>query len=333
MGIAEELKTKLGNNQRTIFITDADDLLAAWRHRKDKTSRSCRCFDFSRVPMEYRLSVPPNERAALMPCHVSVRRHRSHLTKTIMPAPEYSTNACHGHGRTVHLSTQDLDALGTVSFAKRNVAPYISPILDTATLSLVCKDLGITGRAIPKVIKGRQYIAFSSYPGLRTMFPGTIYTANNRKIITMAIGALGIKNMVKSGGVLTICIAVPLTILEAFLKDHATCYNLVGELSSDLLKIGVSSAMGYIAGIIFGGFTAYAIVPIGVAIAITVYTGYRLDQIDKKHELTEKLSKLLEDMNSQIAKSAKNTINDVERGLYRGMREFIGSQGGYRGPF
>jgi hypothetical protein len=175
------LEVKLKNNQRDIFITDADDLLAAWRHRREKTSRSCRCFDFSRVPMEYRLSAPPNESAALMPCHPSVRCHRSHITKTLKPAHEYSTNACHGHGRMVHLSTQDLDALDTVSFAKRNLAPYISPIMDTTTLSLVCKDLGITGRAIPKVIKGRQYIAFSGYPGLRTMFPGTIYSANTVK--------------------------------------------------------------------------------------------------------------------------------------------------------
>jgi hypothetical protein len=149
----------------------------------------------------------------------------------------------------------------------------------------------------------------------------------------MAIGALGIKNMVKSGGVLTIYITVPLTILESFLKDHSSIYSLAGNLASDLIKIGVPSAMGYIAGIIFGGFTAYAIVPIGVAIAITVYTGYKIDQIDKEYELTEKLSKLLEDMSNQISKSAKNTIYDAERGLYRGMREFIGSEGGYRGPF
>jgi hypothetical protein len=44
------------------------------------------------------------------------------------------------------------------------------------------------------VINGRQYIAFSGYPGFRSMFPDTIYSANNRKIITMAIGTLGIKN-------------------------------------------------------------------------------------------------------------------------------------------
>lgn len=80
MSIAGDLESKLKNNQRDIFIIDSDDLLATWRHRKEKTFQSCRCFDFSRVPMEYRLSAPPNERAELMPCHVSVRCHRSHIT-------------------------------------------------------------------------------------------------------------------------------------------------------------------------------------------------------------------------------------------------------------
>lgn len=40
MSIEEDLKSKLENNQRDIFITDADDLLAAWRHRRDNTLRS-----------------------------------------------------------------------------------------------------------------------------------------------------------------------------------------------------------------------------------------------------------------------------------------------------
>jgi hypothetical protein len=332
MSISEDLKLKLKNNQRDIFIADSDDLLAAWRHRKEKTSHSCRCFDFSRVPIEYRLSAPPNERAELIPCHVSVRCHRSHIAKTIKPAPEYFTSTCHGYGQNTHLSTQDLDAQYTVSFAKRSVAPYISPIMDTVTLSRVCKDLGITGRAIPKVIKGRQYIAFSGYPGLRTMFPGTIYSANNRKIITMAIGAIGIKNMVKSGGILTICITVPLTILEAFLNDKTSIYELIGNIASDLVKVGIASVIGAVAGLAFGGIVTVAAIPIAVTIAVSVGSGIGLNVLDEKYHLTEKLSKALEDFSDQIAETTKNGINETTRSVYRGLEEFIRWQTGYSGP-
>jgi hypothetical protein len=329
MSIAEDLKIKLKNNQHTIFITDADDLLAVWLFKRKNTFK--RSVDFSRVPKEWRCSAPPNDKSPLMPCHVSIRNQTGQSFNTVKPAFEYSTSACHGHGRMSTISASDLDTLEAVTFAKRNVAPYVSPILDAGTLALVCKDLGIAGRAIPKVIKGRQYIAFSGYPGLRTMFPGTIYSTNNRKIITMAIGALGIKNMVKTGGILTIYITVPLTILEAFLQDHSTCYELVGNIASDLIKIGIASVMGAIAGIAIGGFTTLAIVPIGLAIIISIGTGIELNRLDDKYQLTEKLSAALEDMNDQIAKSIKNGVDEIQRSAYRGLGGFIRSQG-YRGP-
>jgi hypothetical protein len=249
------------------------------------------------------------------------------MTKTIKPAPEYSTNTCHGHGRTVHLSTQDLDALDTVSFAKRNVAPYISPILDTATLSLVCKDLGISGRAIPKVIKGRQYNAFSGYSGLRTMFPGTIYSANNRKIITMAIGALGIKNMVKNGGVLTIYITVSLTILEAFLKDHSSIYALAGNLASDLIKVGIGSVIMAIGGLGISIVTTSVGAPIAVAIIIGIFTNEMLDSFDRQYKITQKLVESLECMVEKINKATATEAETVKDSVVKGFDGFLRGQG------
>jgi hypothetical protein len=152
----------------------------------------------------------------------------------------------------------------------------------------------------------------------------------------MAIGALGIKNMVKSGGILTISLSVPLTVLEAFLKDHSSVYELAGNLASDLIKIGVSSLMGYIAGILVGAWTTIVFWPVVIAIGVGIgagyLSGYLLDKVDAKYQLAEKLSAMLEDMSSQIEQSAKNTIHDVKRGAYRGLGGFIRSQG-YRGQF
>lgn len=149
----------------------------------------------------------------------------------------------------------------------------------------------------------------------------------------MGIGALGIKNMVKNGGILTICITVPLAILEVFLADNATCYDLVGELASELIKVGISVVVGAIAGAFASAFAVYAFVPIGIAIVFTVGTGMLLNDLDNQRQMTEKLSKALEDMGNQIERSAKNKIYDAERGLYQGIRQFISSQGGYSGPF
>ncbi|MBT8338795.1 MAG: hypothetical protein KJP07_02165 [Desulfatitalea sp.] len=159
--------------------------------------------------------------------------------------------------------------------------------------------MGITGRAIPKVINGRQYIIFKGYPGLRTLFPGTIYLAKNRKIITMAIGALGIKHMVRSGAILTICITVPLTILECFLEDRATMTDLIGNVYSDLAKVGIQSIIAAIAGLAIGAYTSIAWIPIGLSIGIGVIFGLALEGLDTKYQLTDRLVDVLEELQVQ----------------------------------
>lgn len=275
------------------------------------------------VPTEWRYSVPPHEKSPLLPCHISYQRQADRSFSVVKPAFEYSSRSCHHtHGANVPLSVPDLDALDAVTFAKRNVAPYVSPILDTATLSLVCKDLGITGRVIPKVIKGRQYIAFSGYAGLRTMFPGTIYSANNRKIIQMAIGTLGIKNMVRNGGIITFCITVPLTILEAFLKDHSSCYELVGNLATDLLKIGIPALMGYLLGLAAGTATTFASLPAAIVIVVSISTGFAIDNLDARFKLSEKLAATLEDLGQKLNEKynqVQKTINRAPHAIERAV--------------
>lgn len=326
MSIEAELETKLKNNQHTIFITEADELLSAWQFKR-KSSNKC-SKNLAMVPTQWRYSALPNDKSLCMPCHVSYRRKAGQSFSNVEPAFKYSTSACHHtHGRSYNISVPDLDTLEAVTFAKRNVAPYVSPILDTGTLALVCKDLGITGKAIPKMINGRQYIAFVQTTGTRTIFPGTLYSAKNRRIIKMAIGSLGIKNMVKNGAYLTFFITVPLTILECFLVDHATLYNLVGHLASDLLKIGIASVMGAIFGIAMGGVITVASVPIAAAILISVLVGAGLDALDDHYKLTGKLIIVLEKMSDQIIKAKDNAIYETQSAMYQGFWNFLRSNG------
>jgi hypothetical protein len=177
--------------------------------------------------------------------------------------------------------------------------------------------------ALPKVIKGRQYIAFTGYAGLRTTFPGTIYKANNKKIINMAIGSLGIKKMVTKGGILTFVISVPLTILELYLKDRFTLSAIAGTLSADIMKIGVGSLIGAAMGLAVGAFTTIACFPIAVAIFFGGIAGYKLDQLDKRYKFTEKLITTLEEMGDEMDKIA----GQAESALYRGTKSFFKSQG------
>ncbi len=123
-----------------------------------------------------------------MPCHVALKTAGKPVQITNQASAYAGTAACHYTGVPDARRISSLNELEAVDFAKRNVAPYISPILDAKTLAHVVKDLGLTGKAIQKVIKGRQYIAFSGYAGSRTFFRGTVYSQRNAKIISLGIG-------------------------------------------------------------------------------------------------------------------------------------------------
>jgi hypothetical protein len=314
MSIETDLEREFKNNTHELYITEVDELIAVWRYQKcNKFNHSV---DFTRVPEQWRYAVPPVATDDLLPCHISYRLKGGHGYSEVQPAPELgSTVSCHratASGAAARV-IPSLNKLAAVEFAKRNVAPYISPILDAHTLTLVCKDLGLTGRFKTKIINGRQYIIFKGYAGLRKLFPGTKYLANNRKIIEMAIGALGIKSFVKGGAWLTFCITVPLTILECFLKDEFTMSALIGNVASDLTKIGIASIMAAIAGLIAGTFVSIAIVPIGIAIGVGLIVGWGLEGLDKKYKLTGKLVSALEKMAEQMA--------EIENTLGRTLRE------------
>jgi hypothetical protein len=330
VSIAVDLKRKLEQNNHTLNIIEADELIAAWRYRK--CNRFTRSVDFTRIPKEWRYSAPPAGCSDVIPCHVSYRTKASHGVGRVDPVCGLSK--CHRSNQSwSNRTVPTLAELDAVGFSKRNVAPYISPILDTHTLGIVCKDLGLNGRVATKIIKGRQYVVLSGYSGLRTYLPGTVYSVTNRKIIRMAIGSLGIKNMVKSGAILTIYLTVSLEIFECFLNDEATMYSLIGNITSDLIKIGISSVVAVLLGLAVGTFTSLAFPPIGIAILMGVFTAVVLNGIDDQLKLTDKLIALLEDTGRSISKAAENKIGNAERSLHKGMGGFMRGLTGYRGPF
>jgi Kef-type K+ transport system membrane component KefB len=119
---------------------------------------------------------------------------------------------------------------------------------------------------------------------------------------------MGITKMATKGGIITICLTVPLSVFECYLTDRSTWYELAGSVGADLLMAGTASLMGAIAGIAMSGGNAYiACVPIGAAIFISVLVGFILGYLDKRYQLTEKLIALLKNINDEADKAVAAT--------------------------
>jgi hypothetical protein len=281
--IDADLSVEWEKNDHVLYIVEADDLIAAWCFQK--RNRLKRSYDFSRVPTEFRYSAPPSSNAPLLPCHVTFNNDKAGGARSV---------SCHQGSYNGMRLISSINHLEAIDFAKRNVAPYVSPIMDAHTLAIVIKDLGITGKASPKIIKGRQYIVLCGYPGHRMILRGTVYSSQNAKIIQMALGAAGIHNMVKSGARLTIYLTVPLSILQCILEDEMMMSSLVGRTTSDLIKLALSSIAMVLVGVVIGKVIAVAAAPIFAAIVVGLVVSWELDAIDRSYGLTEKLVKLFE---------------------------------------
>ena len=113
MNIDQDLISELNNNRREIFITETDELLAAWLYKKRSSSK--RSKNMSAVPTQLRCTRPNCDPRELMPCHVSIRNQAAYTVTRITPAHEYSTLSCHGHGILKKISLSELESLDSMT--------------------------------------------------------------------------------------------------------------------------------------------------------------------------------------------------------------------------
>ena len=158
---------------------------------------------------------------------------------------------------------------------------------------LVLKDFGFKGKFYIKTVKGKEYIVFRGYSGLRKWYTGTRYRVTNPKVINLS--AAGKLKSGMKGNAVTILIVGAIDIADWILSEDEDkkFEDLCVTLGMDALKVVVGSvvtaglaalALGFVA--LFGITAPVAVVIVGtIAIGITV--GFIIDLIDTKIGATE----------------------------------------------
>ncbi|MDL1998902.1 hypothetical protein [Vibrio parahaemolyticus] len=104
--------------------------------------------------------------------------------------------------------------------------------------------------------------------------------------------------------------------LEHFFSENnkTTLLSLFGTITSDIIKLGISSAIAAIAvkGI-SGATTIFALTsgPLFLAIGVSLVVGNILNHIDNKYEITQKFKLALEKTLNESLKQEEMRINDV----------------------
>ncbi|WP_240694977.1 hypothetical protein [Vibrio parahaemolyticus] len=104
--------------------------------------------------------------------------------------------------------------------------------------------------------------------------------------------------------------------LEHFFSENnkTTLLSLFGTITSDIIKLGISSAIAAIAvkGI-SGATTIFALTsgPLFLAIGVSLVVGNILNHINNKYEITQKFKLALEKTLNESLKKEEMRINDV----------------------
>lgn len=186
----------------------------------------------------------------------------------------------------------------------KTLAGYASTVNDSFVAAKLLREFGIhTNKVIVKIYNRKQYVIFKGYPGDRKIFRGTRYLTQNPKVVRMAVGPKGVAKSVSGGFVLTVVLSVGIEVFDYLIRDTATLSHLLGTISSDLIKIGISAIVAAVAGLAVGASTIIGTVaagPLIMAIAVGVVTGYVLNKLDNKLGATAALIAAYEKMGNNL---------------------------------
>ncbi|MDG2792619.1 hypothetical protein P7M42_15910 [Vibrio parahaemolyticus] len=135
-------------------------------------------------------------------------------------------------------------------------------------------------------------------------------------IANFAVGSKQVIQSIKSGAIITVVLVSSFRALEHFFSENnkTTLLSLFGTITSDIIKLGISSAIAAIAVKGISGATAiFALTsgPLFLAIGASLVVGNILNHIDNKYEITQKFKLALEKTLNESLKKEEMRINDV----------------------
>ena len=208
----------------------------------------------------------------------------------------------------------------------RFLANYFSTVGDVALLAKLTKDLGSPlGKVYFKSYGGKMHVIFKGHPGLRKIITGTRYGVVNPKIVSLGIGEKGVRQVARKGGILSVILITAWNVADFVLSDHVTLGQFIGQLSTDIAKIGAATVIGAAAGAAVVGTAvgAFALGPLVVAVVIGFGVQQLLDYLDDKYGWTKKLQSFLDEKIAAMNARLRQIRDDAQLFAIRSAAELI----------
>jgi hypothetical protein len=203
------------------------------------------------------------------------------------------------------------------------ISHHLSELKDVAHLRHVVHEFGVAGKAYTKLIRGQPYVILKGHPGLRKIFTGTKYLADNSKIVSFGIGKAGVLKSIKGGTVWSLVFVNAWDIGEYFIKHDKSLVDLGVTMVSDSVKIVLASAIA--GGLVIGGMALASVslpvvVPLAAALVLGIAIGVLLDKADEKWKITEAFRGWTHQKVQEIQEWSERTAGQIQDRIEAGKR-------------
>ncbi|MDA5489173.1 PAAR domain-containing protein [Yersinia kristensenii] len=183
---------------------------------------------------------------------------------------------------------------------------------DVVTTSMIIARLGDFGiRATVYVNhKGTELIKLTGYAGIRKVLTAPVFALKNPKVVDLGIGKYGLKNSIISGARLTFYVAAAYRTLDFILNDATSLAEFIGSLATDVVKIGISSAIGWGIGTVI--VTPFIAINLVIVVAAGFLAVWGLTKLDDKFGVTDKVVAYIEAAQQEFVEKAR----EMEQGLW-----------------
>ncbi|WP_227724063.1 PAAR domain-containing protein [Yersinia proxima] len=176
---------------------------------------------------------------------------------------------------------------------------------DVVTTSMIIARLGDFGiRATVYVNhKGTELIKLTGYAGIRKVLTAPVFALKNPKVVDLGIGKYGLKNSIISGARLTFYVAAAYRTVDFILNDATSLAEFIGSLATDVVKIGIASAVSWgIGALVVTPFVALNLV---IVVAVGFVAVWGLTKLDDKFGVTDRVVSYIEAAQQEFVEKAR----------------------------
>lgn len=194
------------------------------------------------------------------------------------------------------------------------VVNYGTIIKDTYSTSKLIYQLGSFGITATIYVnhKGTELIKISGYGGIRKILNATVFAAKNPQVIKYGIGKYGLNNAVKDGFIFGFFYVSAVDTIDFILNDETTFAKFIGKWAVDVLKVCISSAITWGAGIYAVGVFSTIAAPVIVVLVAGALSAWALNKLDDEYKITDKVVSLIESAQQEFFNKAK----EIDQGLW-----------------